>query len=679
MSAHPKLNLVKPVDRQLSYDEKPKEFLPDGWMALLLANIAFLIFSPSLHADLVYDAVEEIINEGFITSISNLPSVLSLKVMSMPIMLQDRPGQLLYMMLDAGIWGKNPFGYHLSSNLLHAANVGLLFFFLCRLLAMELAGSAGKEKLRVRVATAIATLVFALHPIAVETVSAVSYCGDLLATFFTLLALITATYFRPDNLRTAVSLGSAGAFCAFAAVLCKESGLTTWLLLAVYWYLFRRKEPKKPWLLFLGAAMGLTLIFLAALRTASTQPNTLLVSRLHFAPSSHDYLDGSFWHVFLIQPALWVFMMGKLVWPTQLSADYTLGNASSLTQPLVLIILVSVVTFQFWLGSRSRIGSLGVAMYWFGLVTVSNFMPLYRPVADRFYYLPLAGVSLQLLALLLLAVKLPRGFYFIAAAWLAAIVPITQLNVIRQRVFENEFQLWTDTARVSPDSWTAQSNLGAIFMKRGRTTEAALSFQRSLQICPGYTGARFNLASLFLDVGRAAEAIPEFKKILNDEPKNNRVRSLLGIALAMDGQTDNAITEFKKVLQTEPTNIEIHCQLGVALSTKGQTKEATAEFRKILQLNPNFVADATRIGTNLMKKGKFDEAIVELHAAIGAAPLSIAMSHTQLGLALLKKDKLQAGEQFQEALKLDPDDKVARDNLALLNGHSAMAPKIEAE
>jgi hypothetical protein len=107
------------------------------WMGLVLIIISFLAFWPSLNSDFVYDAHKEIIDEGFVTSFSNLPSVLSLKVLSMNLMLGDRPGQLLYLMLVAVFSGTEPFGYHFCSNLLHALNVALFFVLMLRLMANE--------------------------------------------------------------------------------------------------------------------------------------------------------------------------------------------------------------------------------------------------------------------------------------------------------------------------------------------------------------------------------------------------------------------------------------------------------------------------------------------------------------------------------------------------------------
>ena len=153
--------------------------------------------------------------------------------------------------------------------------------------------------------------------------------------------------------------------------------MTAALLLLVYWFLFRRQEAKLPWLIFVGTAISLTASFLAA--------------RFLLAPPAHNlypltYFGGSFDQVLIIQPRLWAFMIGQLVWPINLSADYSLDSVGSLATLLAFPILITFVALQGWLAWKSRIGALGVGVYWLGLLTVSNFVPLYCIVADRYYY-----------------------------------------------------------------------------------------------------------------------------------------------------------------------------------------------------------------------------------------------------------------------------------------------------
>jgi Flp pilus assembly protein TadD len=557
--------------------------------------------------------------EGFLTSIANLPAVLSLKVLGMDLMLADRPGLLLFMMLIAAVCGKHPFGYHLCSNLLHAANVALLFILLRRLIAKETTGLAKSVVLKAQLVAIAVTLIFALHPMAVEPVAAVSYASDLLVAFFLLVALNAATAFRPENFRIAMITGCTGTLCCFAAATCKESGIAVALLLIVYWFLFRRREAKAQWLLFLGAAIAVTTSFFAAL--------------FHLAlprPTPLPYLGGSFSQVLLIQPRLWVFMMGKLFWPTHLSADYRLENFSGLSIPASLLILAVVISLQIWLTCKSRLGALGAAIYWLGLATVSNFVPLNRILADRFYYVPLAGVAMQMLAVFLMALRSTWGFRIAVVCLIAALLPLTLLTVSREAVFASDFSLWSDTLQVSPFSSTAHTYFGWENAKKGHIDEGIAEFNKALEINP-------------------------YDFLAHDN---------LGFALFQTGHVDEAITHYRKALESYPSFINAHANLGSALMRKGQLDEAMAQFHAILEIRPDNSDAYANLGNVFLQKGSVDEAVLHYHKALKLDPNN-ADAHNDLGAAFFKNGQLdEAMAQFQEALRIKPDSTDARNNLA---------------
>ena len=623
-------------------------------LPLLLAVMAFLVYWPSLKSDFVYDARFEIFGEGFITNSSNLPEVLSLHVLGMNLMLGDRPGQLLYLMLIAAVCGKEPFGYHLCSNLIHAANVALLFVLLRRLAKAEIMDLTRNQMRRVQLAAATVTLIFALHPLAVEPVAAINYSSDLLVAFFTLLALLAATAFRPENFRVAMLAGIIGTLCAFAAVTCKESGLAAAGLLIVYWILFRRDEAKGPWFWFLGGALTVTVAFLAA----------RFVLAPHLSGPSPTYLGGSFFQVFLPQSQLWVFMMGKLFWPVQLSADYTLENLSGISVPFALAIAIIVILLQVVLAAKSRLGAMGVAIYWLGLSTVSNFIPLNRILADRFYYLPLIGVAMQLLPLLLLTLKSRCGFWVALAPFLSALLPLTALTFARQDIFANEFSLWSDTIQVSPLSSVAHNNLGIALSQKGQVDEGIIQFQNALEIDPTYALAHSNLGNALVQRGRVDEAIFQFQKALELNPYLFQADNSLGNALLQKGRVDEAMFQFQKALELNPRLAETYNNLGHALSLKGQVDEAMALLKKSLEINPYDAKTHCNLGVIFSEKGQLDEAITQFQKALEINP-NFPLAHNDLGKALLRKGQVdEAIAQFQEVVRLEPNDGNAQMNLA---------------
>jgi tetratricopeptide (TPR) repeat protein len=410
-----------------------------------------------------------------------------------------------------------------------------------------------------------------------------------------------------------------GTVCAFAAVASKESGIATALLLVTYWFLYRRREAKGPWVLFLGSATAVSVIFLAAV--------------FHFAPPNPvplDYLGGSFSGVFGIQPRFWVFMMGKLIWPVQLSADYTMGNTAGLSTPLALAVLVLVVTLQAWLAAKSRIGALGVATYWLGLMTVSNFIPLHRILADRFYYLPLAGTAMQLCALLVMMLGLRPGFWIALALCLIATLPLTRLTLIREAVFANSFSLWTDTTRTSPRSSTAHYNLGDALLHQGLPDEAITQYQEALSIDSHQADVHNNLGNAFLKKERLDEAMEQYQEALDINPKLAQARFNLGNAFLKKGRSDEAMAQYQEVLKIDPDYVAAHYNLGNILLQKGQLDQALPHFQKIAEIDPDNMA-----------------------------------AHGCLGLIYLQKEEPNdAIHQFKEALRLDPNNRMTQDNLA---------------
>jgi tetratricopeptide (TPR) repeat protein len=557
---------------------------------------------------------------------------------------------MLYLMLIAAVSGKQPFGYHLCSNLLYAANVALLFVLLLRLLAVQPSAQLSGDQKKSRWAALAVTLLFAVHPMATEVVSAINYSSDLLVTFFTLLALLAATVFWSGDRKAATVAGIAGVLCAFAAVTCKEAGLAASLLLAVFWFLHARRQGKGPWLLFVGSALVLTAAFLAA--------------RFLYAPPSEDhlqYLGGSFPKVFLNQPRLWVFMMGKLIWPVHLSADYTVEDVN-VTLPEALIVLASVGLGQAWLAMRSRLGALGVAVFWLGLATVSNFLPLYRVLADRFYYLPMTGVAMQLLALLLM-LRANVIFWAAITFLFVAVLPLTHLVLQREAVFADSMSLWSDTARASPFSWTAYANLGHSMVAIDRLDEGMDDYRKALELRPTYAMAHYNLGVAYLRKGQGDLAMAEYLSAISvkssyAEPHNN-----LGNSLYRRGRIIEAMDQYRRAIALRPTYADAHVDLGTALMHQGQVDEAIAEFQKAIAIDPQLADARGNLGIAFLQQGRVDEAIVQLQKAVEINP-TLSSDYINLGNAFLQKEKnADAAAAFAKVVALHPDDDKARSNL----------------
>src|SRR2546426_7955163 len=91
--------------------------------------------------------------------------------------------------LDYLLWGMNPVGYHLTSLLLHAANAVVFFFLVRRLLTLALP-SPSERGYALPVAAGFAALVFAIHPLRVESVAWATERRDVLSGLFYLVTIL---------------------------------------------------------------------------------------------------------------------------------------------------------------------------------------------------------------------------------------------------------------------------------------------------------------------------------------------------------------------------------------------------------------------------------------------------------------------------------------------------------
>jgi len=454
-----------------------------GSPALATAALAFVaatLYLPTLFADFAWDSQIQVRYDTFIHDLRNLPAVLSLRVLSMDVLDFNRPTQLLSLMADAALWGKHPFGYHLTSLLLHAAVTVLLFWF-CRRLATTWSAFT-------------VALLFAVHPVNCEAVAEVGYREDLLATLFVLAGLNCAAAFGA-TWRSGVSCG----LCLLLAIGAKESAVAAPLLVALYWWWFRRHEPRKPWLWLIATAALLVGGFVAARFALAPEHSAVFTQKP--AP-----LEKTLAGTLSVQARIWAVYFRQTVWPKDLCADYGPYSIRHFDVGLSCLLIVAIIAAQGFGAWRNRVFALGAAIFWLGLLPASNFIPLYRPMADRYLYLPLTGLALMLTPLL---ARFRIGLW---AAVLAA-VPLAIVSFQQEKIWRDDVALWTATARTNPASYVAPNNLGCALVIRDRPREAIPHLERAIKLTRGEKADPYAFLALALDaLERKPEADEAFKK-----------------------------------------------------------------------------------------------------------------------------------------------------------------------
>jgi len=155
---------------------------------LLIAAAAFVCFWPALSNDFVdWD------DELYLTGHENYRGLGWEQIRWMFSTTHGGPYQpfsWLTWAIDYSIWGMDPRGYHLTSMILHSANAAVFYLVAAMVLRLALVPSSPRETFAVRAGAAAAALLFAVHPLRVESVAWATERRDVLSGLFCLLSVL---------------------------------------------------------------------------------------------------------------------------------------------------------------------------------------------------------------------------------------------------------------------------------------------------------------------------------------------------------------------------------------------------------------------------------------------------------------------------------------------------------
>jgi len=476
--------------------------------------LVVLLYLPTLRGGFVYDSIAQVLYGDYIHSPANWCEVLTLRVVGQDVLDRNRPLHLASLMADAAIWGKNPFGYRLTSVLLHALNTSLLFAVAATVLARRTFGGVSPSPATVvgLLSAGFGALVFALHPLVVEAVAEPSNREDLLV-LLPLLVGVLGIASIPGGSRMALSLLLV--MCSVLAVLAKESGLAVPFVFIAALYLLRRSDLR-GYVPALVAGLLAASAFLLASFLWRPRASAILVQAP--APLAFDYLAA-----FTVQLRIWVLQFWQIVWPWNLSAHYPPEVIAGLGLPLASVYLALVAAAAVFAWRADRLAALGIAVYVLCLLPVSNFAAQYHPIADRFLYAPLAGVGVVAAAFshrLFAATR--HGFLpaALAIGLLALLSVEYAANLRRQRIWQQPGTLWSDVLHQYPGSGQAFLGMANVHYRAGdlraaRTaaTEAVVSSNGRWAdawalraVCEWQTGAREQARSSLQEAQRLSRA-----------------------------------------------------------------------------------------------------------------------------------------------------------------------------
>lgn len=534
-------------------------------------------------------------------------------------------------MLDCRLFDLKAGGHHATNLILHLANALLLYYVLRRM-----------TKFIWR--SAFVAILFAVHPLHVESVAWISERKDLLSGLFAMLTILAYIRYaeRPEFRRYALVV------LALAAGLMSKPMLVTMpfvLLLLDYWPLGRLAKrglvglvvEKLPLLALSVASCAITVVAQRSGGSVRSLEEASLAFRIPAAAISY------------------VTYIVKMIWPRHLAIPYLYSsNVLPIWKVIASVIVLAAITSLVVLLRRKRPYLLVGWLWYVGtLVPVIGFVQVGpQMIADRYTYLPIIGLFVMvswavpelgrrlrkngrvgewasgrtglvpvLAGVVVIALMISASFQ--AARWrntftlFEYVLSVTGENRIAHNAlgmaYEEEGKLdeavarYSKAASLDPRFAQAYYNLGTALMAQGRLDDAATALSRALAINPGFADAYTNLGAAFARMNKMDEAVAAFRKAIGLKPDDELARRNLDAALEDQATVDSAIAGFNRILASDPRNARAHCQLGNILAGRRDFEEAIRHFREAVRSDPEFVEARRNLAMALFYAGRYSE------------------------------------------------------------------------
>ncbi len=444
-------------------------------------------------------------------------------------------------MLDVQLFGTNASGHHLVNVLLHTLNALLVFSLFTRLTSALWRSFA-------------VALLFAIHPLHVESVAWIAERKDLLSGLFFLLTLAAwERYIRSQSLCRYLC-----ALTLFALGLMSKPMLVTlpFILLLLDWWPFKRfgtrNSPaglfveKIPFFLFSVASSIVT--FLAQHQAGAVVSFTRTPSGLRLANAVVSY--GAY--------------LRKMLWPVDLGVYYPFPTSVPWWQPAACGTLLVIASLVF-LRLRARYPYLIFGWLWYlgmlipviGIIQVGG-----QSMADRYSYLPLLGPFVMIAwGVAEAATGAARKAVIVSCAAVAAgLLAVSAWQQVGY--WKSDIVLFSRALEIAPDNNNiTRLNISNAYMMKGLEFKKQWNFDEALD---------------YFAIAAARSTGPVAAKVHNN----------IGLILAMQGKNAEAVREYLISMEFDPTYSDPYYNLGLLYLEKGRSRDAADLFKEAVRLNP---------------------------------------------------------------------------------------------
>lgn len=523
------------------------------WIALILFVAGCITYAKTFTNAFTWDDIWQIAEAKDVLLIRNIGGIFSNGVDFI-----YRPLFFTVLAVINSLFGTNAVYFHIFSILIHIANAFLVYVLLRRFFS-------GKTAL-------FGSLLFLLHPIQVEAVANISFLTEPLSFFFGCLTLLTVMYGRTTH-------AFFGCFLFFLfSMLSKESGIVFFPVIASYCMLFRRDVLIKA-VLSLSAGFGVYLFLrLGVARSPlfATFPIAPYVPIQRASPGVR----------LLTVPAIVGYYFRTFFFPLKLAvAQYwvvkqvTISNFFLPLAGMIAMIGAAWYALRYFRaknGHAFRILLFFVLWFGMGLLFYLQIVPLTMTVADRWMYMPVAGLIgiICVLAAEFLP-KRPGNLLVVVATGMCVLLAVR--SMVRTFDWQDNLTLFSHDTRVTPGNFSLENDIGAELLKRGQYGEAKRHLDASIALAPDWWLNWTNLGTYFNSTHDADGAIRSYETAIRNG-KNTDAYVLYSLMLLNEPgkfSTQSALQILTDGISVHPKSAQLWGELAVTYYRLGKKNEAS--------------------------------------------------------------------------------------------------------
>ena len=605
-------------------------------LIILIIFINIITFSPSIQNNLTnWDDLDYVTENILIKELTwkniidifnflNPASNLHVKSLYTPLV-------ILSYAIEYHFFGNNPEGYHITNLVIHIINC-LLVFWIILLITRD------------NMTSFLVSILFAIHPLHVESVVWITERKDLLYSLFFLGTIISYIYYK-NTKRLPYYYMSLVLF--LLSLLSKPMGVTLPVILLLFDYImsgniYNKKNIKEkiPYLL-------LTSIFIAI---------TLIISS--FYKPSEGKVPYPFSHNIFIASYNIIFYLYKLSWPTKQSAIYPHPEGNSLPlffliSPFIVLIFITVVILSVRYTKKI---SFAILFFLITILPVIQLIPVPPGIsADRYTYIPSIGYFYILSEMFVWIYRKKtntRLKTLLIILLIFIIITLSLLSYKRTLVWRDSITLWSDVLKNYPEVWLAWNNRGIAYLEKNDYDRAIDDFNHSIKLDPGNGETYYNLGNAYYKKQEYDKSLKNFNLALR--LNNSHIKAYInrGNLYYKTGNYELALSDFNKALTLAPYSYIAYTARGNVYFDKKEYKKSLSDYNQSLKIAPDFAETYNNRGMLYGVIKEYDKAIEDFTMAVTINPVFIEAYYNRAITWSHKKEYDKAWEDIEKIQKL---------------------------